>query len=80
MNNNIYSWHAEVMVALERQELEREIASIRLLNDAGLSNPGLIERALIALGHKLVATGQRLSRQYTSPNQAYQTTSCRYAA
>lgn len=79
MNNNLYSWHDEVMVALEREELQREIESIRLLRDAGLSNPGWLERAFIAVGNALVGWGQHLHKNYTEPDQAYQITSSKLA-
>jgi len=75
MNSNLYSWHDELMVALERQDLEREIESIRLLRDAGLSNPGWLERTYIAAGNALVKWGQHLRENYTAPHQAYQNTS-----
>jgi len=79
MNSNLYSWHDEVMVALERQELEREIESIRLLRDEGLSNPGWLERTYIAIGNALVRWGQHLREDHTAPHQAYQTTSGKFA-
>ena len=75
MSNNLYHWHDEVMVKLEMQELYREIEQIRLINDAGLSAPGLFERLVIALGSKLVEMGQRMREQYTAPRQYYQSTS-----
>lgn len=78
--NNLYQWQNEVMVSLEMQEFEREMDSIRLIQDAGLSNPGLLERAAISLGGVLVKLGQRLRRSYTEPHQAYQVTSGKYAA
>jgi hypothetical protein len=78
--NNIYHWHDEVMVALEMENFKREIESIRLLRDAGLSNPGWFERMTIALGNGLVKLGQRLHKEYTAPTQAYQTTSGKFAA
>ena len=46
MENNIYTWHNELMVNVEMNELSREIEGIRLLRDAGLANPGWIERLL----------------------------------
>lgn len=80
MNSSLYSWHDEAMVALERDDLRREIESIRLLHDAGLSNPGWLERTLIALGDSLVSWGQHLRENYTAPHQAYETTSGKWAA
>ena len=80
MEGNLYSWHTEVMVRLEREDLRREIESIRLVRDAGLSNPGWLERAFIAIGNVLVQWGQHLRENYTAPNQAYQTTSSKLAA
>lgn len=79
MNNNLYSWHAELMVALEMEEVRREVESIRLLRDAGLTNPGLLERLMIAIGKALGKAGRRLHEEYTAPHQAYQITTCKLA-
>lgn len=78
--NNLYHWHSEVLVTLEMEKFKREIDAIRLLHDAGLSNPGVFERAAIALGNALINLGGRLKRNFTEPNQAYQVTSSKYAA
>lgn len=80
MENNIYSWHNEVMVAVEMKELEREMINIRLLRDAGLTNPGWIERVLIAIGTFLARYGKNLRDNYTEPHQAYQLTSGKLAS
>jgi len=80
MDNNLYSWHNEMMVAMEMDNLKREIDQIRLLRDAGLSNPGWIERAFIALGNFLVKLGKNMSETYTEPRQAYQLTSGKMTA
>src|SRR5512139_930671 len=66
--NTIYHWQNEVMVSLEMEEFRREIDSIRLIQDAGLSNPGLFERAAIAVGNALVRAGQRMHKNFTDPN------------
>lgn len=78
--NEIYRWQDERMVTLEMEEFKREMDTIRLIHDAGLANPGLFERTAIALGKTLVKLGERLHKNYTDPNQAYQVTSCKYAA
>lgn len=78
--NNLYHWQSEVMVNLEMEEFRREIEAIRLVRDAGLSNPGLFERAAIAFGNALMKLGQSLKKNFTEPNQAYQVTSGKYAA
>ncbi len=78
--NDLYHWHAEVMVNLEMDEYRKEMDSIRLLHDAELSNPGLFERTAIAIGDTLVRLGKRLHKNFTDPNQAYQITSSKYAA
>lgn len=78
--DNLYHWHNEVMVRLETEEFKREMDGIRLIHDAGLSNPGLFERLAIALGDSLVKLGQRLHTNVTEPHQAYQVTSSKYAA
>lgn len=77
--NDLYSWHSEVMTNLEMRDLELEIDRIRLIKDAGLSNPGLLERIGIALSNAMIRIGQRLNAQYTAPHQAYQVTSCKAA-
>lgn len=80
MSSNLYSWHNEVMTTLEMREIEREIEEIRLIKDAGLAKPGLLERIGISLGNALVEAGQSLREQRTSPHQAYQDTSCKIAS
>ena len=80
MENNLYTWHNELMVAMEMRELRREIDHIRLLRDAGLNNPGWIERALIAVGNSLARYGKNLRDNYTDPRQAYQQTSGKLAS
>ena len=78
--NGIYHWDNEVMVSLEMAELKREMDTIHLIQDAGLSNPGWFERAAVAVGKGLVRVGERLHTRYTDPHRAYQVTSCKYAA
>ena len=78
--NTIYHWQNEVMVRLEMEEVKREVDSIRLLRDAGLSNPGLLERAVIALGNALSTLGNRLHEAYTNPHQAYEVTTGKLAS
>jgi hypothetical protein len=80
MENNLYTWHSEVMVDLEMAELRREIDNIRLLRDAGLTNPGWIERSLISFGNSLARVGKNLRENYTEPRQAYQVTSGKLAS
>lgn len=78
--NNLYHWQSEVMVGMEMEEFRKEIEVIRLIHDAGLSNPGVFERAAIVLGNTLMKLGQSLKKNFTEPNQAYQVTSGKYAA
>jgi len=80
MNTEINSWQTERMVALEMENFRREIDSIRLIHDAGLSNPGLFERMVIAVGGALERLGKHLNKKFTDPHQAYQVTSSKYAA
>jgi len=77
---NLYHWHSEVMVALEVDDLKREMDSIHLLHDATLSNPGWFERTAIAVGDALVKLGQHLHKEYTTPSRSYHTINSRYAA
>ena len=78
--NSIYHWQAEVTVNLEMEKFRKEMDTIRLIHDAGLSNPGLFERTAIAIGNALVSLGRRLRESYTDPHQAYEITSSKYAA
>ncbi len=75
-----YHWFSEEMVRLEMEEFKKEMDSIRLINDAGLSNPGLLERLVTAIRKALANIGNRQYKNYTEPRQAYQVTSCKYAA
>ena len=78
--NDLYHWNAEVMVTLEMEEIKKEVDSIRLVRDAELSNPGLVQRTAIAIGNTLVNLGRRLHKSNANPRQAYHTTSSKYAA
>ena len=80
MTANLYSWHNEVMTNLEMREIEREIEDIRLIKDAGLAKPGLLERIGSGLGNAMVNAGRNLREKRTSPRQAYQNTSCKIAS
>lgn len=80
MSENLYSWHNEVMTTLEMRDIEREIEEIRLIKDAGLAKPGLLERIGIRLGNALVDASHNLREHRTSPRQAYQNTSCKIAS
>ena len=77
--DNLYHWHAEVMVNLEMEEFRKEMDSIRLLHDAELSNPNLFERIAIGIANAMVRLGNRLRETYTNPRQAYQVTSNKLA-
>ena len=44
MNNNLYNWHDERLVELKLRELNREVEHLRLLKEAGLSEPGWFAR------------------------------------
>jgi hypothetical protein len=77
--NNLYHWHDEAMVATKMAEIDREMVSIRLLHDAGLTNPGLFERTAMAVGKGLAKLGQRIYKSYTEPRQAYQVNSSKFA-
>ena len=52
--NNLYQWHDVVMVSLEMEEFKKEMDNVRLIHDAGLSNPGLFERTVIFIGNILI--------------------------
>jgi hypothetical protein len=70
----------EELVWMKRGELVKEFEQIRLERIARISNPGLLERALLSLARLLVNTGQQLREQYTIPRQAQLDVAARYAA
>jgi len=80
MSENLYSWHNEIMTTLEMREIEREIEEIRLIKDANLTKPSLLERIGTVLGNTLIKKSQELREQRISPHQAYQNTSCKIAS
>ena len=70
----------EEMIWLKREELLREFEQIRLVRAARISNPGLVERAILYLARILSRAGERLGEQYTMPRQTHLDCSARYAA
>ncbi len=68
------------LVWMKGEELRRECESDYLVRDASLSNPGLVERALMRLGQFLMHTGRHLYEEYTASHPAYVITSSKYAA
>src|SRR5574338_78399 len=68
-----YNWHGQMMVSHRRFELERETEKIQLLMDAGLYNPGFVERMAGALANKLVKIGLHVRKNYNE-QRAYQVT------
>jgi hypothetical protein len=55
--NNLYHWHDERMVDLERQEIHRELAQANLLREAGPSATGWLTRAARAFLNLLRTRG-----------------------
>ena len=80
MDANMHDWNTEQMIYMRMREIEREVEENRLIKDAGLAKPGLLERIGISLGNALVKTGRNLREKRISPNQAYQNTSCKFAS
>jgi len=52
--NNLYQWHDEQTVKYEMKEAYRAAEQSRLLKEAGLSQPGLLVRAVNALRNLLM--------------------------
>jgi len=69
----------EIMFAEKIKDLQREVEIDRLIHEAGLSRPGLYERATTAFGSALVKLGQHLQRKYARSLQVSHTTSDKYA-
>lgn len=80
MENDIYPWHAEMMTSYRMSEVMRETEKIQLLHDAGLYNPGFLDRLAIALEKRLIKLGLRIRKNYTQPQRAYEVTSSKFAA
>ena len=75
-----YNWHGEMVVNYRMAEVERETEKIQLLMDAGLYNPGLLDRMAMAIERNLIKIGLRIRRNSTEKQRAYQVTTCKYAA
>lgn len=69
----------EIMIAEKIKDIQREVEMGRLIHEAGLSRPGLYERATAAFGSALVKLGQRLQRKYAHSHQVGHTASSKYA-
>ena len=80
MNDNLYYWQNELMITTKMEEFRHEIDDIRLLREAGQTNPGWIERVLIAVGSFLARYGKSLRDNNTDPHQTYQMTSGKLAS
>jgi hypothetical protein len=77
--NDIYHWNTEIMVKAEMEDFKREMDSVQLLHEAGLSRPGLLERMELAIGNTLVRLGEHRRKQRTLPGN-YQTVGGKLAA
>ena len=72
--NNLYHWHDERMVELKMQEINREIEKIRLLREAGLSNPSWTARAVEAFHNLFIPRDKGVQDQRCIERQSYQST------
>ena len=77
---NLNYMPVEELVWMKRGELMHEFEQIRLQQVARISNPGLMERALLSVARILIDAGQGLREQYTIPRQAHVDAAARYAA
>lgn len=80
MENNLYHWHNEMMVSTRMEDVWRETEQIQLLQDAGLYNPGFLDRMAMRIEKGLVRLGLRLQKNYSERQQAYHVTTKKYAA
>lgn len=69
--NNLYHWHDERMVDLERKEIDREIANANLLREAGLSGTDWLARALNGLLGLLKIRDRDLEDRPSSEQTSY---------
>ncbi|HSL45837.1 MAG TPA: hypothetical protein VK897_20555 [Anaerolineales bacterium] len=72
MNNNLYHWHDERLVELKQREINREIEHLRLLKEAGLSEPGWLARAGRAIRNWLVMRTNRQQGADTVDYRSFQ--------
>ncbi len=75
-----YRWTDEKIVATRMADVRRETEKIQLLEDAGLLNPGLLERMGAAIEKGLIKVGLRIRKNYSERQRAYQVTTSKYAA
>ena len=73
--NNLYHWHDERMVDLKMQEINREIEQVRLLREAGISNPSWMARAVVALSNLLMERRIKFQGDCSIGSQSSQSTS-----
>ena len=71
MNNNLYHLHDERLVELKLRELGREIEHLRLLKEAGLSEPGWLARAGKAIRSWLFMRTHRQQGDYSIDYRSY---------
>ncbi len=76
----IYRWTDEMIITTRMADVRRETEKIQLLMDAGLYNPGLLERMAMAIEKKLIGLGLHFRKSYTERQRAYQVTTSKYAA
>jgi hypothetical protein len=72
MNNNLYHWHDERLVELKLRELDREVEHLRLLKEAGLSEPGWLARVGKVIRFWLAMRTRRQQGDYTVDHRSYQ--------
>jgi hypothetical protein len=77
---NLNYMPVEELVWMKRGELMHEFEQIRLQRVARISNPGLMERALLSVARILIDAGQQLREQYMIPRQTYLDAAAKYAA
>ena len=75
-----YRWTDEMIVGTRMADVRRETEKIQLLEDAGLLNPGLLERMGAAIEKGLIKVGLRIRKNYSERQRAYQLTTSKYAA
>jgi len=80
MDINMHDWHTEEMIYMRMREIEHEVEENRLIKDAGLAKPGLLERTGTKLGVALTKISQNMRARRISQRQAYQETSCKLAS
>ena len=79
MNNNIYSWHDEMMSELKMRDVRREMEQHRMIKDAGLYTEGSLSLVIKVLGNGIAAMTKMLRNPDKFAGQVFRARSDKFA-